>query len=115
MSLITIMKYNGLNRKNGEALSGIQHLKQSIKDILTTPKGSRVMRPEYGSNLPRLVDLPINKGWLSAFQAEVVNALRRWEPRLTIKQVKVNSFIDGKVLFNIRGIYNEEEIVLDFD
>lgn len=109
------MKYNGLNRYNGEALSGIAHLKQSIIDILTTPKGSRVMRPEYGSNLPRMVDLPINKGWLSAFQAEVVNALRKWEPRITIKQVKVTAVIDGKAYFNIRGIYNNEEVFLEFN
>lgn len=109
------MKYNGVNRYKGEALNGIAHLKQSIIDILTTPKGSRVMRPEYGCNLPRMLDLPINKGWLSAFQAEVVNALRKWEPRITIKQVKVTAVIDGKAYFNIRGIYNNEEVFLEFD
>lgn len=109
------MKYNGVNRNNGQQLSGIEHLKQSILDILTTPKGSRVMRPDYGSNLPRMVDLPINKGWLSAFQAEVVNALRKWEPRITIKQVKVSAVINDKICFNILGVYNNEEIFLEFD
>ena len=56
----------GLNRITGQPLSGYEHLKQSIADILTTPVGSRVMRPEYGSHLPRMVDLPVNEGWISA-------------------------------------------------
>lgn len=31
----------------GAPLSGVAHLQQSIKDILTTPLGSRRMRQEY--------------------------------------------------------------------
>ncbi|EAI3737908.1 baseplate assembly protein, partial [Campylobacter jejuni] len=31
-------------------------IEESIKDILITPLGSRVMRPEYGSLLYTLID-----------------------------------------------------------
>ena len=40
----------GMDRRTGLPLSGIEHLRQSIEDILTTPLGSRRMLPEYGSN-----------------------------------------------------------------
>ena len=36
----------GMSRDSGQALTGIAHLKQSIRDILSTPLGSRRMRPE---------------------------------------------------------------------
>ncbi|HAL68756.1 MAG TPA: phage baseplate protein, partial [Pseudomonas sp.] len=34
----------GLDRRTGESISGLDHLRQSIEDILTTPLGSRRMR-----------------------------------------------------------------------
>ncbi len=37
----------GMNANTGKELEGIEHLKQSIIDILTTPIGSRVMRRDY--------------------------------------------------------------------
>ena len=54
---------NGINAHTGQALSGIDHLRQSIRDILTTRIGTRVMRRDYGSRLPTLVDNPMTQGW----------------------------------------------------
>lgn len=103
----------GLNRDAGGALSGVEHLRQSIADILTTPVGSRVMRPEYGSEIPRMVDQPVTKGWVSAVQAEVARALGRWEPRLKLKRVTVVSVIDGQVSFSIEGEYQGNSTILE--
>ena len=47
----------GMDRETGKSLSGIEHLRQSIRDILTTPIGSRVMRRDYGSRLFELLGL----------------------------------------------------------
>jgi phage baseplate assembly protein W len=57
----------GLNAANGQALSGLDHLRQSIRDILTTRIGTRVMRRDYGSRLrrPPLAPVPIGAyGWI---------------------------------------------------
>ena len=45
-----------LNTGRLPVLEANAHLNQSIADILTTPIGTRVMRPDYGSNIPRLID-----------------------------------------------------------
>ena len=45
-----------MNRETGAAISTVEHIGQSIRDILTTRLGTRVMRREYGSLLPELVD-----------------------------------------------------------
>lgn len=95
----------GLDRRTGQPLSGVAHLKQSIEDILTTPLGTRRMRPEYGSKLRRLVDLPVNDGWKSAVQAEVARALGRWEPRLRLERVRVVAVMGGRIDLELAGVY----------
>lgn len=103
----------GMDRRTGQALAGIAHLRQSIEDILSTPLGSRRMRPEYGSQLRRYVDLPVNEGWKSAVQAEVARALGRWEPRLQLERVKVLAVIGGQVSMSLRGRYLGADATLE--
>lgn len=103
----------GVDRRTGQPLSGVAHLKQSIEDILTTPVGSRRMRPEYGSHLRRYVDLPVNEGWKSAVQAEVARALGRWEPRLKLERVRVVAVVGGQITLSLSGIYLGDSVVLE--
>lgn len=95
----------GMDRSTGQLLSGVAHLQQSIADILSTPIGSRRMRPEYGSKIRRFVDLPVNDGWKSAVQAEVARALGRWEPRLKLERVRVLAVLDGQITLQLTGQY----------
>lgn len=94
-----------MNANTGTHLSGIDHLRQSITDILTTPVGSRVMRREYGSRLYQLVDAPINRSTLLQLYAATAEALRRWEPRLKLTQVRAESAEPGRVVLTITGEY----------
>lgn len=103
----------GMDRRTGQPLSGVAHLRQSIEDILGTPLGSRRMRPEYGSRLRRMVDLPVNDGWKSAVQAEVARALGRWEPRLKLQRVQVVAVVGGRVSFALTGQHLGESVTLE--
>lgn len=103
----------GQDRRTGESISGLDHLRQSIEDILTTPLGSRRMRPEYGSKLRRYVDMPVNEGWKSAVQAEVARALGRWEPRLRLERVVVISVLDGQIGMKLTGEYLGSTAVME--
>ncbi|HBO9736444.1 GPW/gp25 family protein [Pseudomonas aeruginosa] len=103
----------GLDRRTGQPLSGVAHLKQSIEDILTTPLGTRRMRPEYGSKLRRLIDLPVNDGWKSAVQAEVARALGRWEPRLRLERVRVVAVMGGRIDLELAGVYLGDSVMLE--
>ncbi|MCO7608607.1 MULTISPECIES: GPW/gp25 family protein [Pseudomonas chlororaphis group] len=103
----------GMDRRTGQPLSGLEHVRQSIEDILTTPLGSRRMRPEYGSDLRRYVDLPVTGGWKSAVQAEVARALLRWEPRLKLERVQVVAVVGGQISFQLTGQYLGDNAVLE--
>ena len=93
----------GMNTADGRSLSGLDHLRQSIRDILTTPIGSRVMRREYGSGLFRLVDAPLTRGLLVDIYAATAEALDRWEPRFRLLRVQAGQAGDGQVSLDLTG------------
>lgn len=78
----------GMNRHTGNSLSGTEHIRQSIIDILTTPIGTRVMRRDYGSRLFQLLDAPIAQGTLVEIYAATAEALAKWEPRIQLNRVQ---------------------------
>lgn len=69
-----------MNRHTGRRIEGMEHLRQSVADILSTPIGSRVMRRDYGSLVPALLDQPDNNATQARLRAAVASALMRWEP-----------------------------------
>ncbi len=79
------------------------HLAQSIADILTTPRGTRVMRRDYGSDLLDLVDAPMNGETLIDVYAATADALDRWEPRLKLTRVEVTSALAGALELRLEG------------
>ncbi|MDT0499709.1 MULTISPECIES: GPW/gp25 family protein [unclassified Halomonas] len=94
-----------MNAQTGRTLSGIDHLRQSLLDILTTPIGTRVMRRDYGSRLYELVDAPMNSATLVALYAATAEAVARWEPRFRLQRVRVANAVPGAVSLNLQGIY----------
>lgn len=105
----------GMNRITGKELSGIEHLKQSITDILTTPIGSRVMRRDYGARLFELIDRPIEKGFAVELYMATAEALQKWEKRFKLERVQVKNIEDGKVTLLLRGIYVPEGREIDLE
>lgn len=106
---------DGFDASNGKLLAGVAHLRQSIRDILTTPLGTRVMLRDYGSKLPRLVDAPINQSTIMEIYAATAEALAKWEPRFQLTQAKIISAAPGYVIMDLTGKYLPEgkEITLD--
>ena len=96
----------GLDAGTGAALDGVEHLRQSVRDVLTTPVGSRVMRRAYGSRLFDLVDGPVTAGQITRVIAETAEALDRWEPRYRVRRVDVRpASAPGHVLIDLEGSY----------
>ena len=95
----------GMNTLNGRSLTGLEHLKQSIADILNTPIGSRVMRRDYGSKLFSLIDAPLNRGTLVDIYAATAEALMKWEDRLLVSAVDITSAQLGQITLKITGKY----------
>ena len=94
----------GMSRATGAPLAGDSHLIQSIHDLLTTPLGSRVMLPDYGSRLPDLVDQPQNALFEVDLYAATAEALAKWEPRFKLARVQMGQrSATGRITIAIEG------------
>jgi len=93
------------NSETGRQIGLYDHIRQSIKNILFTRIGTRLMREEYGSLLPELLDQPITPALLLQCQAAAIAALAKWEPRIEIQAATVSAAAnDAKVIINIEAV-----------
>ncbi len=79
-------KYKGFAWASGE-----EKIRQSIIMILFTNKGERLMRPDFGSDLRRLVFEPMSQTTLSLAKYYIEEALLSWEPRIDLVNVDVRT------------------------
>ena len=86
---VTVINVKGMSRSTGQRIDQTNHILQSVRDILITPIGSRVMRRDYGSLLPFLIDAPINAYFIMQLRASVIHALMRWETRVTPTRIEL--------------------------
>lgn len=95
----------GMNAFTGKPLSGVDHLKQSVSDILSTRIGTRVMRRQYGSDLPSLVDSPMNEALKLELFSAAAEALTKWEPRFKLDGMTVAEITDqGRLVVDLHGV-----------
>jgi phage baseplate assembly protein W len=95
----------GMNATTGRPLDGMDHLRQSIMDILNTRVGTRVMRRDYGSDVPNLIDRPVNSELAVDIYVAIADALDKWEPRLRLRKASMTPQGDGVIDFSLTGDY----------
>lgn len=71
-------------------------VRQSILLLISTIPGERVMRPDYGCDLHRLIFAPNDNTTAGLAIHYVRQAINRWEPRVEI--TKLDAFPDGEDL-----------------
>ncbi len=69
-------------------LSESDEIEQSLRTILLTVKGERVMRPDFGSNLHVLAFQQQDAQLLTTACRYAREALTRWEPRIEIVKIE---------------------------
>ena len=98
---LTIMNVKCMSRTTGKALTEDKHVLQSLKDIVTTPIGSRVMRRDYGSLVPFLIDQPASPRLVMQLRAAIIHAIMRWEKRVKPTAINIIPSMDGKATLQI--------------
>ena len=100
--------------------TGERDIEQAIYVILSTMQGERVMRPEFGCRVHELVFAPHNAATEGLAALYVKEALDRWEPRIDVMMVEIETdpAHDGALLINVkyrvRDTHNERSIVYPF-
>uniref|UniRef100_A0A7C4AJ99 Baseplate protein n=1 Tax=Thermodesulfovibrio aggregans TaxID=86166 RepID=A0A7C4AJ99_9BACT len=91
----------------GEVVEDISDVNQCIRIILSTPKGSDPHRPEFGADIWKYIDSPVNEAIPNIIR-EAIDAINTWEPRVRIKSIRAE-VIESQVIFRIEWILKETE------
>ena len=95
-------------------------LDQSIRIILSTSPGQRVMRPTFGCRLYELVFAPNNSHTAAQARRFVEEALGMWEPRISVVRVDVRpDSQDGSRLiiyieYQVKATHDQRSLVFPF-
>ncbi|HEU5133161.1 MAG TPA: GPW/gp25 family protein [Pyrinomonadaceae bacterium] len=76
--------------------SGDENVEQSLKILLLTNLGQRVMRFDFGSKAPSLVFSPGSLQYLGILETTIRDAVRDWEPRVDLEEVRAEPDLDDE-------------------
>jgi phage baseplate assembly protein W len=84
-------------------VSGPEDIDRSILMVLSTAKGERLMRPQFGCRIWDQLFDPINANTMGRMSQSVRDSLSQWEPRITVEEVTARPDVDtdGKVVIAI--------------
>jgi phage baseplate assembly protein W len=68
-------------------VDGDANVAQSLRLLLSTAAGERVMRPGFGTDVPGLVSAPGSPANLRLLETRIREAVRDWEPRVILDDV----------------------------
>jgi uncharacterized protein len=106
---------------NGQVLwsLGEDNVRESIAIILRTRPGERLMLPDFGCNLELYLFEPNTVSTLRLIQEEIKRAILRWEPRVRLDDVRVDSrvvetraLVDVTILYTLVATQSREKVSL---
>lgn len=95
-------------------------IRESLRILLSTSPGERVMLPQFGCGLRRMVFARIDESTLTAIRDVVGTAVQRFELRVTLDDVQVDlsQWIDGVLLlrldYRVRATHEPGNLVYPF-
>jgi phage baseplate assembly protein W len=101
-------------------VAGPGEIEQAMYLILATAPGERPMRPEFGCRLQEFVFAPADAATAGLIAAEVRASLVRWEPRVTVDDIRVSADVDEPstlwidVRYTVRSTYDRRNLVFPF-
>ncbi|MEM7796552.1 MAG: GPW/gp25 family protein [Cyanobacteria bacterium P01_C01_bin.118] len=109
-----------MNVQGGLQISAFSHnIEECIHLILQTKLGERLYRPDFGSRLSELVFAPMNTQTLLLIRLYVEEALEKWEPRITIEDIKTEpdpqqGRVDISILYTPKDSPDTRSLVYPF-
>lgn len=82
-------------------VAGVEDIEESLRILLSTAPGERVMLPLYGCDLHRFLFRELTTGLISEVRDAVRTAILRWEPRIDVLAVTVTADQEERGLLRI--------------
>ena len=88
---------------------GQENIEQSLKVLLLTALGERVMRPTFGTEAPQLVFAPGSEQYLRLLEQSIRAAIRDFEPRIDVIDVRAETGAPEPASISDAGSAGREE------
>lgn len=96
-----------MSRQSGVGLTELEHIKQSLEDLISTPIGSRIMRRDYGTQVANLLDQPTSEALYLKCYSTIYSAILRWEPRIDITKLNISEFNGSQTVLDLEGVLTQ--------
>jgi phage baseplate assembly protein W len=99
---------------------GVPDLDRSIRIVLMTAPGERVMRPQFGCRIWELLFEPVTANLLGLIAVAVRDALAQWEPRVEVEDVVPTpdpddpSLVRIAISYTVRDTNDKRNLVYPF-
>ena len=96
-----------------------QDIRESLNILLSTERGERVMRPEYGTNVRDLLFEPLDVSTATLVGEEIKKAILLNEPRVFVESVEaiqeeLNGYLEVKIEYTIIATNTRSNLVYPF-
>lgn len=90
----------------------LNSIMQNVRIILTTPRGTDIHRPDFGSNLHLFIDQPMTTITRGKIMAEIADAIEKWEPRVKVSNLSLNKSYE-RLLISIELVIKETGEIIE--
>lgn len=91
-------------------LKNIAAIKESIRNIMLTPKGTDLMKPDFGSQVYSYLFEPLDNISIFTLKEIVKQDIKNFEPRVTILEVIIESPDTNSLSINVTYKINQLNI-----
>lgn len=113
---------NKLKKYVIDNLKDIYAVQNSLHNIFSWIPGERILNPEFGSNLRRLLYNGITEFNKEQIAAEVRACVTKWEPRVQIDKIvdlgtvddDENNTVHLEIVYSIPGLTDSQQYVYDY-
>ena len=94
-------------------------IKFNLINLLLTYKGERILNPEFGADLPRLVFDQINEETYKKIQNQIINSVTNYIPEIILTDILITPDTDHNTLYisvsyQIKLSGKTDNIIIDF-
>jgi uncharacterized protein len=99
---------------------GVPDLDRSIRIVLMTAPGERLMRPQFGCRIWEMLFEPVTANLLGLIAQAVRDALAQWEPRVVVDDVQAQpdpdrgSLVHIAIAYRVRSTNDRRNLVYPF-
>lgn len=103
-----------------EMTEGVEDIRGSLRILLTTTAGERVMLPKYGCNLEELLFESLDTTTRSLVKDRIRTAILYFEPRIDVESIGIEPSVDGEgellvsIAYVVRSTNSRQNVVFPF-